>query len=575
METSSDYCREAIYSNDYYDVIINYNEYIQSDLITCIQRVSDIYDIAYLSRELVPPLSVNIYNYSAIPNCFTLLDQTALEKSGILTLQNQPVLNLRGSGILIGFVDTGIDYTHPAFRNGDGTTRISAIWDQTLMEGPSPDGFSYGTLFDENDINAALASETPAALMPTTDTNGHGTFLAGIAAGSPDESGNFIGAAPLASIAMVKLKPAKQYLRDFYFINPETEVYQENDIMLALSWLNQLAYQLQMPLVICLALGSNMGSHGGNSPLSDFLNDISRRRLRVIVSAAGNETNARHHFMGTDLAPDSYEDVEISVGAHVSGFVLELWARAPELFTVDILSPTGEVFSTRPGRTNQSSEYSFIFENTTVSVDYRLVGLLTGDQLIFMRFKTPLQGLWTIRVYANQVIKGAFNMWLPMTNFLTGEVIFLRSSPDITITVPSMASGIITVGAYNAADGSLYPDSGRGLVTFSLIKPELAAPGVNITGPQPLPAGAPPAAGAAALTTRTGTSVAAAITAGACAQLMEWTILRQNNTQLNTSDFKNMLILGADRNPDISYPNNSWGFGTLNVYESLNQFRSR
>lgn len=179
--------------------------------------------------------------------------------------------------------------------------------------------------------------------MPSRDTNGHGTFLAGVAAGSEVLERDFIGAAPLADIAVVKLKEAKQYLRDFYHIKEGAVAYQENDIMAGIAYLHNLAYTLSKPLVLCLGLGTNSGGHGGTSALSMLLSYVAAKRMRAVVVAAGNEANARRHYLG-NLAPlQEYEDVEISVGDNIGGFTAELLTNSPEVVSVAVQSPTEKV----------------------------------------------------------------------------------------------------------------------------------------------------------------------------------------------------------------------------------------
>ena len=290
-------CREQVYSDEFFDFIVSYEETNEQTIAgSCIQRIDEGYDIFYYPREGLPPLSVGSYSYSEIPKCYGLLDQTALEVSGILKMQNQPVLALKGRGVLIGFIDTGIDYTNPAFRYSDGSSRIVRIWDQTIQDGTPPVGILYGAEYTREQINAALLSENPYDLVPSRDMNGHGTFLAGVACGSESENGDFIGAAPQSEIIMVKLKEAKQYLRDFFFVKDGVPAYQENDIMMAVSYLNGVANILNRPLVICVALGNSAGSHASEGFLPSYLNYICGRRKRVVVTATGNEANARHHF---------------------------------------------------------------------------------------------------------------------------------------------------------------------------------------------------------------------------------------------------------------------------------------
>lgn len=557
-------CADVVYSEDYYDILIDYNRVINLLEPECLQRINATFDVGYYSRTGMPPLSVESYTYSSIPNCFCLTDTMALESSNILLLQNQPSLNLKGQGVLIGFVDTGIDYQNTLFRNSDGSTRIAAIWDQTLRQGTPPEGFLYGSLFTEAQINEALNLPESLEMVPSVDENGHGTFLAGIAAGGEDPGENFIGAVPMATLAVVKCKQAKKNLRDFYYIPEDVDCYQENDIMAGVAWLSQLADALQMPLSICISMGSSMGSHSGASPLSAFLNMIGMRRGRAISIAAGNEANTRHHYLGTGMSQGNSEDVELSVGEGIHGFVMELWASSPELYQVGILSPTGELFQAVAGASMRKAEHFFLFENTTVTVEYEIVEEANASLLIFIRFTRPLQGIWNIRVTARQTIRGEYHIWLPVKAFLPGEVFFLRSNPDVTATIPSFAPSGIAVGAYQPSSGSLYPESGRGYSTKDAIKPDLAAPGVEVTGPGLR----------GNFVTMTGTSISAAITAGACAQFLQWGIVDGNYTTLNSTEIGTILIRGARRGPERSYPNREWGYGALDAYESLNRLRN-
>lgn len=558
-------CREQVYSNDYFDFVIPYGEaYYVSPPGTCIQRIDEDYDTLYYPREGLPPLRLGDYTYSEIPKCFGLLDRTALEASGILQLQIQPALALTGTGVLMGFIDTGIDYTNPLFRYEDGSSRIVRIWDQTIEEGVPPAGIFYGADYNQETINRALESENPFEIVPSRDTNGHGTFLAGIAAGGMDTANDFVGAAPNAQIAVVKLKEAKPYLREFFFVKDGEPAFQENDIMLAVAYLDGLANIMNMPLVICLGVGSANGSRSGNSHLSMYLNAVCTRRKRSIVVAMGNEAGVRHHYMGQFTTAMEYEDVEINVSENVEGFFVEFWAGAPEIFEVSVTSPTGEVMPRVPAREGTSATYDFIFEQTTVSVDYRIEAKRTGSLLIYMRFIRPRSGIWKVRVFPENITDGIYHMWLPLEQFTTGEVFFLRSNPDTTLTIPSSAPQVISVGAYNAANQSIYPDSGRGYSTTGVVKPDFVAPGVNVYGP-----------GARGTYIRqTGTSVAAAITAGAVAQVMQWAIVDRNAPSISNAGIKNMLIRGTGKPASRTFPNTEWGYGTLNVYEAFAMLRN-
>lgn len=571
-------CDAFIKSNDTYDVIIPRESLERYPFEpVCLQHISNNLDIHYYERGSVPPLSIQTYTYTAIPKCFGLLDTTALEESGILQLQNQPALSLRGQGILVGFIDTGITYTNACFKDRAGTTRILAIWDQTGTPDTDgnwkpPEGFAYGVEYTKTDIDEALAADDPYAIVPQRDENGHGTLLASIACGSEDAAADFIGAAPLCDIAMVKVKEAKQYLRDFFYIPGSTPAYQENDIMAAVVYLEQKAKQLQKPLVICLGMGTNNGSHSGGSELEEYLNAVGTLYRRCVVIASGNEANAKHHFHGTSnvtFGPSGNNarnalqsnpvEVEIDVENDMPGFYLELWASAPEVFAVSVTSPSGRRLPQIATRVAAHQEYSFVLEGTSVEIDYRSVGRTRGDQLVFVRFDKAARGIWTLSVYPDTTITGNFHVWLPMKGMLPFDVFFLRPDPDITLTSPSSAQIPITVGGYQVADKGIYMDSGRGFTVNSVVKPDFCAPAVRVQG----------VGTRGNYVTASGTSVSAAITAGACAQLMEWGIFQQNPLSLNSAEIGNILIRGCDRERDMVYPNTKWGYGRLNAYQAF------
>ena len=502
--------------------------------------------------------------YNTIPKLFTLLDLESLEASGILAVQNQPVLGLKGQDVLIGFIDTGIDYTHPAFRRPDGLSRIVGIWDQTLQTGQPPFDLSYGTAYSQEELNQALGMEDPFSLVPSRDENGHGTFLAGVAAGSALPQQSFSGAAPEALIAMVKLKPAKEYLKEIFYVTGSAPAYQSTDIMLGIRYLILLADALKKPLVLCLGLGSNQGSHSGSSPLDSMLSVTDQYRGIHAVTAAGNEAGKAHHFYGTAANSGAYEAVEILVEPGTSGFCAELWGQPPEVYAVGFESPLGEVIQKLPPRISFSENISFILENTRIFVTSEIVQTVSGHQLIFIRFSDPTPGSWKIRVYTDSFNNGNYHIWLPITGFSDPDVRFLRPNPDTTLTVPSASVSTMTTAAYNAYDNSLFLNSSRGFTRTGQIKPDFAAPGVNVFGPN-LRGG---------FTTATGTSVAAAITAGACAQMVEWGMRRTPPRIFNNSELKALFIRGADRSRQELYPNREWGYGTLNVYQVFSSLNS-
>ncbi len=545
-------CKRAIYSNDWYDLMLRNEDVVpQPGLVDCVINIEGDYQMWYFERGLLPEINYTTYTYSAVPKCFTPLSEQALDVSGILRIRQQPNLALTGENVMIGIIDSGIDYTDRAFRYEDGSSRIVALWDQSNENGTPPADYYYGQEYTQETINRALASDDPYLIVPENDPVGHGTAVAAVAAGSENPVTGFSGAAPFADLAVVKLKEAKPYLKNFYFIPEGVPAYQENDLMLAVDYLNRLALARGQALVILVALGTNNGAHGGETYLASFLDDVGQRRRRVIVTAAGNEANARHHYYGEIADRENYATVEVNVERAMNGFFAEMWSREPDLYEIAVVSPAGERLSRIASERQGRREYVFILEGTTLTVDYRIVGTRTANQMIFLRFERPSKGVWKILVYPKNYVYGTFHMWLPISAFLESSVYFLSSNPDVTLTVPGTASTPMTVAGYDDRSGALYLDSGRGYTTDGSIKPDFAAPAVNVEGPEGME--------------HTGTSYAAAITAGAAAMFLEWAVARGNLPAANTADVKSEFIRGAVQTPGMLYPNREWGYGKLDL----------
>ena len=574
-------CTNSVASEDFADFIAPYfttpEEFIRSQGTDCIDFVNSTLAVVYVPLSTVTPSTYTSYTYSAVPKLYSLLDVTSMDAAGITPAGELPVLNNQGAGVIVGFVDTGINYTDSLFRNVDGSTRIIGIWDQTNnsdnsnnIENETAKPFSafsalYGTQYTAEEINLALNSDNPASIVPTRDENGHGTFLASIAAGNRDERAGFSGAAPQASIAMVKLKPAKQYLRDFYLIQDGADAYQENDIMMGVSYLYFLARKYSMPLVVCIPLGTNMGSHMGMSRLGQYLNQVSLSNGSAVITAAGNETGARHHFRAVMDADTDEVTAELRVGEREAGFSMELWAENMGAYTVGFISPTGEVAREISVPLRGENTVSFLLEQTQITVYTQIADVSAGSQFIFMRFENPMSGIWRILIRNSLDIRETFHIWLPVRGFISDETYFLRPDPDTTITDPGNARYPITVTAYDHTKNSIYIHASRGYSLSGRIKPDLAAPGVNILGAS---------VSGRRLTRMSGTSVSAAHLAGAAAILLNWGVLHANYPYLNTPVLKSIFVRGAQRNPALTYPNREFGYGTLNLYEAFLHLRN-
>ena len=558
-------CRDVIMSEDYADFIVEFASNVEAFLETykdkCPTPIGISYGTVFEPLERALPISLARHDYQSIPKLYGEVDTVSVEATGALLLQNLPGLNLKGSGTIIGIIDDGIDPYHEAFRFSDGTTRILSAWDQTNQTLEPPQAQNYGSELTHETINIELAKENSELLNSLAENSAHGTFVAGVAAGNINEEMFFASPAPSADLVVVKLKPAKQYLRDYYLINESAAAYQENDILSAIIYMRAVAALQQRPVIICIALGCSQGPHNGSSVMGDFLNNAAGRNGIGVVVANGNEGSARHHYSGK-ITGES-ETVEIRVAENQNGFIIELWGEAPNIFSIGVVSPSGEVVNRIPAKIGATFDYTFLFENTRLSVDYRVVERRSGSELVQIRLENPTAGIWKIVVYGDNILSGEYNMWLPITNFVGIDTYFLRPDPLITLTNPADAYIPISVGGYNVATGGIFIDSSRGFTTLNEVKPNFVAPAVQVYGPGIRNT----------YVSRSGTSAAAALTAGVVAQFMEWGIVKNNSSRMNTAEIKNYLVRGAIRSPNTAYPNQAEGYGKLDAYNSLDILR--
>ncbi|TCT16301.1 subtilase family protein [Natranaerovirga pectinivora] len=559
---------EVMVSEAYADILIPFTKDLEERLgiyeARHYQFITDKYVLVHIPLDRYYEILFRFQeiDINVIPSVLGPYSIDALDASGVLPFHTHPFVPLRGSGVLIGFVDSGIDYTHPTFLYEDNTTKIVSIWDQTI-EGNPPQNFIYGTEYTEEEINRALESENPYDIVPSRDDTGHGTFLAGIAAGRYVIEEGFAGAAPDAEILMVKVKEAKAYLKRDYLIREDAIVYANTDVILGIKYLLNKAVALRRPIVICIGLGTNIGGHDGTAIIEEIIAEVGDVVGVAIIVCAGNEANLGHHYLGVYPQGQRFQDVDIRIAPNEKGITFRLWASAPDIYSVGILSPMGEFISRLSPRIGQREEIKLLLERSRVYVEYQLMDKRTGDQMIVFRIEEPTPGIWTLRVYGDLVVSGNYNIWLPREGWSDPATQFLLPSPSMTVTIPGTNTIPITVGAYNHLDDSLYISSGRGPTRNLMIKPDLVAPGVNIRGPIPNNT----------YGTRTGTSISTAQVAGAAAILFEWGIVEGRLPQMDTRIIRKLLIRGATRRVGISYPNNEWGFGALNLLNSYELLR--
>ena len=472
---------------------------------------------------------------------------------------------LNGRGVLLAVLDSGITWDLEVFRKADGSTRIRYLWDQTVV-GKPPEGFSQGTEYTAEEINAALQMSVldRYRLLPSRDLSGHGTAVAGIAAGKSAGS-LYTGAAPEAELIVVKLGlPGNSGGAEEGF--PRT-----TEILRGVTYALRKAQQLNRPLVINLSFGNSYGSHDGSSLLERFLDNASEIGKTVICVGSGNEGAARRHFAG-NITRDSR--VELAVGNYEKSLNIQLWKNYSDVFRIRLQSPGGE--ETELTTNIQGGKYTLRLEQTRILVYLGEPLPYAVAQEIYLEM-IPVTGgyidagIWTIRLEPVMTVTGQYYLYLPAGNGRGDSTGFYRSTPQMTLTVPSTAAKVITVGAYDPVydtyadfSGRGYADSTRtiGVAAAGLTKPDLVAPGVNILAPDVYGSFLPV----------TGTSFATPIVSGAAALLMEWGIVRGNDPFLYGEKVKAYLRKGArPLRGEREYPNDRVGYGRLCVTDSLPQ----
>ncbi len=479
---------------------------------------------------------------------------------------------LSGRGVLMAVLDSGIDYQSPEFQERGGKTRIRYLWDQTLnpkevdalisndngefMQSLPPEGFAQGVLFSKERIDAALQNEDPLRIVPSVDASGHGTAVATIAAGSGNfMDGRFQGVAPEAELLVVKMGSSRP--NSF----PKT-----TELMRGLTFAVRTALQLSMPLVINLSFGNTYGVHDGTSLVERFLDNIAEIGRGVICVGSGNEGAAGGHAAGTFNrdAQGNIPRTELAVGEYQTSFSVQLWKEYTDTFRIILQSPGGQIIQLNSAL---SGAVRYRLEDTELLIYQGEPTPYSVRQEIYFDF-LPVssyvnRGIWTFAIEPVQVEGGGYDFYLPSSSVLSGETRFFQPTSEKTLTIPSTAARVITVGAYDAYTEAYADFSGRGenmSPTSVDIKPDLVAPGVNIAtiSPGNLPV------------TVSGTSFATPFVSGSAALLMEWGIVRGNDPFLYGEKVKAYLRRGARTlRSESVYPNNRVGWGALCLAGSL------
>ena len=502
-----------------------------------------------------------------VSTILTLNTISPLEASGAPIFNNNPYLRLNGRGVLVGIIDTGIDYLNKEFQREDDTTRIVRIWDQTIQGDKDIYDLKYGTEYTEDQINQAISLQTsggdPYSIVPSKDDIGHGTRLAGIIGGrgiNPDLK----GAAPDCQFVIVKLSRATKVELDAAVID-KTDVpsYTPWSALLALRYIIAVARELKRPVVVFEPLGSNMGSHIGNGIVEQSINNYSSQSGTVVVVPTGNQGNTDTHTEGIIESAGDIKDIEIRVGEKQKNLPIEIWVNKPNRVKLSIVSPSGEVIDNLEAKNTNNERIKFLYEGTEMIVNFTSPELSTGDSLIFRRAYNLKAGIWKFRLTGQYIVDGKYYAWIPQRELIDSETKFLNSVGYTTLTLSSTSSGAISVAYYNQDDNSVISESGRGYTRYGMIKPDIAAGGFNAIVTNP-------GGGTSVIS---GSSVAGAVVAGCCALILQWAVVDKNYPDIYAAQIKTYIISGAKGRPGDVYPNKEWGYGMFDMQGVFDRIR--
>ena len=512
---------------------------------------------------------------------YTLNALSPLDTSNISKFHENPYINLTGRDVIVGIIDTGIDYLNREFIFEDDTTKILRIWDQSEKGDSPPRIYSkeikisdanapteyilFGNEYKEEQINLAIKAsregKNPYDIVNTKDENGHGTAVAGIVGAKG--IGEVKGAAPDCNFVIVKLKEAKKnFLEEEGVDKSDVLAFSSSDIILAMKYIYEVSKELKKPLVIVLPIGTNKGAHDGTSTVERYIDEISKMNGIAVVTGTGNQGESSTHHSGKFIKKDEIINVELKVADDERSLNFNIWCRKPDKISIGMVSPSGEVIEKIQAKLMESEEIKFIFEGSRVFIQYYYPEEVTGDELISVQIRNAKGGIWQIRLYGDVVVDGRYDIWLSQSELISEGTRFLNPDPLTTLMIPATSRRVITCAAYDQDNNSILSYSGRGYTRDDRVSPDLAVGGVAVKTTSP----------GGGTTTLTGSSAATAVLGGAVALMLQWGIVDKNDETMYSTKIKTYLIRGTKKRPGDIYPNPQWGYGILDlngVFENM------
>ncbi|MGL5635107.1 MAG: S8 family serine peptidase [Sarcina sp.] len=548
----------------YIDFLVQY----EGDLIKKIQSINDIAS-AFIIDESYAIVSVKEDKFGSVSafkeivyidsgGVYTLESINPAEASQAVTFHFNPYLNLTGRGTLIGIVDTGIDFTNDDFIKADNTSNIIRIWDQSL-ENNLNDTVIFGAEYTNEDINNALKAKRegkdPYEIVKSKDVNGHGTAVSALIAGRGNNN-SAVGVAIDSEIAMVKLKTADEAFEKFYASDGRSKYqYRNTDILLGVKYLFDLSKRLNRPMVIYIPLGTTVGGHDGSSILEHYIDGLSDSSGILFINSTGNEGIGENHTSGKIEKVGDVKRIELEIGETQTSIFMTIYAKAPDRFGLSVISPSGDAVKNINPKQKDGVKLNFVYEGTAMNVMFIEPSELTGDEVIVIRADGLKPGVWIFELIGEYVVHGYYDSWLLQRELLDENTKFLSATPNTTMTIPSTSYNIITVASYNQNNNAMLSSSGRGPTRDGRQCPLIAAGGVNALVSTP------------GNTRRlvSGGSVASAIVAGCCLQLLQWGIVEGNDRTMYSTKVQTYLMRGTKQRLGDEYPNPNLGYGTIDM----------